>query len=167
MLTTLTTSSNLKIDGNLQIDSLPSSLLVSTQPQHHQQQQDNLSSYSITVWRKSSHDSSFHTKIVERRKHERRNKLITRKEMIKVLHLSQNQACKVLNCSLSTLKRRFYQLKDEIGLDRWPQYFKEVRHLPIFNQMYPMSLEFILNDPNTCQQDETISDPEEFDDTSN
>ena len=65
--------------------------------------------------------------------------------MLQVLHLSQQQACKALNCSLSTLKRRFYELKDEFGLERWPQYFFEIRHLPIFSKVYPMSFYFLLN----------------------
>ena len=66
--------------------------------------------------------------------------------MLQVLHLSQIQACKQLDCSLSTLKRRFYELKDGFGLERWPQYFFEIRHLPVFAKLYPMSLSFILND---------------------
>lgn len=46
-------------------------------------------------------------------------------------------------CSLSTLKRRFYALKDEIGIETWPQFFKDIRHLKCFSQIYPMSLSFI------------------------
>lgn len=70
---------------------------------------------------------------------------ITKEELIQVLHLSQRQASKILNCSLSTLKRRFYILKEELGLSTWPKSFKEISHLPIFQKMYPMSLNFILN----------------------
>ncbi|KAF0974659.1 hypothetical protein FDP41_006133 [Naegleria fowleri] len=77
--------------------------------------------------------------------HKNSAKHISKYDLIKVLHLSQPQACKVLNCSMSTLKRKFYQMKNELGMDKWPQYFQEVRHLPIFEYMYPMSLNFILN----------------------
>ncbi|EFC41434.1 predicted protein [Naegleria gruberi] len=70
---------------------------------------------------------------------------ISKQELIKVLHLSQRQAAKSLNCTLSTLKRRFYNLKEEFGMSTWPKTFKEISHLPIYQKMYPMSLNFILN----------------------
>jgi len=71
---------------------------------------------------------------------------ISRQDMLRVLHLSQSMACTQLKCSLSTLKRRFYELKEEFGLEKWPQYYHEIRHLPIFQRIYPMSLKFILNE---------------------
>ncbi|EFC40268.1 predicted protein [Naegleria gruberi] len=74
-----------------------------------------------------------------------RNRMISDREIMQVLHLPQMQACKILNCSLSTLKRRFYELKDGFGLDRWPNNLLVARHLPIFKKIYPMSLDFILN----------------------
>ncbi|KAG2385733.1 hypothetical protein C9374_002882 [Naegleria lovaniensis] len=42
---------------------------------------------------------------------------------------------------------RFYELKDELGMDKWPQFYDEIRHLPIFPFVYPMSFKFILNPP--------------------
>ena len=74
-----------------------------------------------------------------------KNRMITDREVMQVLHLPQIQACKILNCSLSTLKRRFYELKGEFGLERWPNNLLITRHLPIFKKIYPMSLDFILN----------------------
>ncbi|KAG2378406.1 hypothetical protein C9374_008549 [Naegleria lovaniensis] len=47
--------------------------------------------------------------------HKNAAKHISKHDMIKVLHLSQIQACKILNCSMSTLKRKFYQMKTELG----------------------------------------------------
>ncbi|KAG2392407.1 hypothetical protein C9374_012659 [Naegleria lovaniensis] len=70
---------------------------------------------------------------------------IEKKHMLEVLHMPQTQASAVLKCSLSTLKRRFYALKDEIGIETWPQFFKDIRHLKCFPQIYPMSLSFIMN----------------------
>ena len=90
---------------------------------------------------------SIGNKFIEGNKRKKtKNRIISNKEMIKVLHLSQQQASKQLGCSLSTLKRRFYELKDGLGLNCWPTYFHEIRHLPIFQKIYPMSLQFILND---------------------
>ncbi|KAG2388853.1 hypothetical protein C9374_000292 [Naegleria lovaniensis] len=36
------------------------------------------------------------------------------------LHLNQKEAAKKLNVSLSTLKRRFYEMRHELGCDKWP-----------------------------------------------
>ena len=71
---------------------------------------------------------------------------LSKKELLTVLHLPQTKACVALGCSISTLKRRFYELKVELGLEKWPQYFHEIRHLPIFPDIYPMSMRFILNE---------------------
>ncbi|EFC38205.1 predicted protein [Naegleria gruberi] len=70
---------------------------------------------------------------------------ISNEEMIRVLHLSQIQAAKILDCHLSTLKRRFNKTKHSLGLDAWPQNYQSIRHLPIFKEIYPMNLSFILN----------------------
>jgi len=82
-----------------------------------------------------------------------KRKNISKRELLQVLHLPQTQACSLLRCSLSTLKRRFYELKDEFGIDRWPQYMEDIRHLPIFPKIYPLSMTFILNE---AMQDETL-----------
>ena len=71
---------------------------------------------------------------------------LAKDNLIKVLHLSQVQACRVLGCSLSTLKRRFGEVKQELGMEKWPSYYDDVRHLPIFPKLYPMSLQFIMNE---------------------
>jgi len=71
--------------------------------------------------------------------------LISKEDIVRVLHLPQTQACNVLGCSLSTLKRRFYDVKGDLDIEKWPQCYNDVRHLPIFSRMYPMSLQFILN----------------------
>ncbi|KAL0478308.1 hypothetical protein AKO1_004338 [Acrasis kona] len=42
---------------------------------------------------------------------------ITPEQIVECTHLSQNEACKVLNVSLSTLKRRYY----ELGIGKWEQ----------------------------------------------
>lgn len=76
----------------------------------------------------------------------RKRKSIEKSDILKVLHLSQYQASIVLGCSPSTLKRRFGEVKNELGLSRWPYRFYEMRHLPIFPKVYPMSLDFILNE---------------------
>nr|CAG4711444.1 unnamed protein product [Naegleria fowleri] len=81
----------------------------------------------------------------EPKKTRRAQASITKEEILRVLHLSQTQACNQIGCSLSTLKRRFYELKDDMGLQRWPQFYEEIKDLPIFPQVYPMCLEFILN----------------------
>ncbi|KAG2378364.1 hypothetical protein C9374_008507 [Naegleria lovaniensis] len=81
----------------------------------------------------------------EQKKTRRAQASITKEEILRVLHLSQTQACNQIGCSLSTLKRRFYELKDDMGLQRWPQFYEEIKDLPIFPQVYPMCLEFILN----------------------
>ncbi|KAF0974661.1 hypothetical protein FDP41_006135 [Naegleria fowleri] len=78
----------------------------------------------------------------------KKRNILTKDQIIRVLHLSQTQACKILGCSISTLKRRFGELKHELGMEKWPSYFDDVRHLPIFPQLYPMSLSFILNEDN-------------------
>nr|CAG4710801.1 unnamed protein product [Naegleria fowleri] len=77
----------------------------------------------------------------------KRKTLISKSELLRVLHLPQTQASTVLKCSLSTLKRRFYELKDELGMEKWPQFYDEIRHLPIFPLVYPMSFQFIFNPP--------------------
>ena len=76
----------------------------------------------------------------------RKKRIIEKSEMLRVLHLPQTQASVVLGCSISTLKRRFYEMKDDLGISKWPQFYEEIRHLPIFSEVYPLSIEFILND---------------------
>ncbi|KAG2378363.1 hypothetical protein C9374_008506 [Naegleria lovaniensis] len=71
---------------------------------------------------------------------------ISKAEMLRVLRFPQTMACKFIGCSLSTLKRRFYELKQEFGLMRWPQSLYEMKHLEIYPQVNPMSLAFILNE---------------------
>ncbi|KAG2378404.1 hypothetical protein C9374_008547 [Naegleria lovaniensis] len=78
----------------------------------------------------------------------KKRNILTKHQIIRVLHLSQAQACKILGCSISTLKRRFGELKHELGMEKWPSYFDDVRHLPVFPQLYPMSLSYILNEEN-------------------
>ena len=80
------------------------------------------------------------------RKKYRRSLCIEERDLLRVLHLPQTQACSSLGCSLSTLKRRFYELKDKIGIDKWPQFYNDIRHLEAFPHIYPMSLEFVMND---------------------
>ena len=110
--------------------------------------------YSITVWRrKEKKVDNIKLKFVnftlqeepKKKKYLKKFGDITTEDILMVLHLSQFQACKVLSCSLSSLKRRFYEVKKGLGLERWPQYFEEIRHLPVFSRIYPMSLTFILN----------------------
>jgi len=52
---------------------------------------------------------------------------------------------------MSTLKRKFYAIKNELGLQQWPQNFTELRHHPIFPKMYPLSINFVMN---TSERDE-------------
>nr|CAG4715614.1 unnamed protein product [Naegleria fowleri] len=68
---------------------------------------------------------------------------ITKEEMLSVLHLSQHQACQVLGCSLSTVKRRFYDLKNEIGLCKWPKDYFTLIDTKLFAKIYPLSLQSI------------------------
>lgn len=70
---------------------------------------------------------------------------ITDDEMIRLLHLTQQQACNVLGCSLSTLKRKFYQIKEKIGIDKWPHNYLDYRKYDFFENFYPLSLKYILN----------------------
>ncbi|EFC39888.1 predicted protein [Naegleria gruberi] len=77
-----------------------------------------------------------------------KRKLIAKYDLLRVLHLPQTLASQVLGCSFSTLKRRFYESKEDLGIEKWPQFYQEVRHLPIFEYIYPMSLTFILNPVN-------------------
>jgi len=37
-------------------------------------------------------------------------------------------------------------MKDDLGISKWPQFYEEIRHLPIFSKVYPLSIEYILND---------------------
>ncbi|EFC41423.1 predicted protein [Naegleria gruberi] len=71
---------------------------------------------------------------------------ITTDEMIRILHLTQQQACTLLGCSLSTIKRKFYSIRNELGIDKWPHNYLEYRHYSFFDDFYPMSMKFILND---------------------
>ena len=73
--------------------------------------------------------------------------LVTKSDVLRVLHLPQTQASTVLKCSLSTLKRKFYEYKNEFQMEKWPQYLMENKHLPLFPYMYPMCITFILNPP--------------------
>nr|CAG4711445.1 unnamed protein product [Naegleria fowleri] len=82
---------------------------------------------------------------------------ISKAEMLRVLRFPQTLACKFIGCSLSTLKRRFYELKHEFGLMRWPQSLYEMKHLDIYPQVHPMSLAFILN-----EEEETLNSASEF-----
>ncbi|EFC41433.1 predicted protein [Naegleria gruberi] len=81
-------------------------------------------------------------------KTKRKTSDISKQEILKVLHLTQRQACKQLGCTLSTMKRRFYELKSDLGLKCWPQNYNEICNLPIFPKIYPLSLSFILNASN-------------------
>lgn len=40
--------------------------------------------------------------------------------IVQHLHLSQRDAAKSLGVSVSTLKRRFYSVRDQIGIEKWP-----------------------------------------------
>ncbi|KAF0974666.1 hypothetical protein FDP41_006140 [Naegleria fowleri] len=97
-----------------------------------------------------SADSSFQLHLNNSKQHRVQRRAvssISKHEMLQVLHLTQQKASQILGCSLSTVKRRFYELKDEIGLNKWPQDFLELMQLSkeVFQKIYPMSLHFILN----------------------
>jgi len=40
--------------------------------------------------------------------------------IVQYLHLPQKDAAKALKVSVSTLKRRFYSVREQIGIDKWP-----------------------------------------------
>jgi len=117
-----------------------SSLFFVEQPYNHYMNFDNLTMVDLQV----SSNSVFISKKTSHNKNRRR--VIQKSEMLRVLHLSQTQASHVLGCSLSTLKRRFYELKDELQLQKWPQFYDEFCNLPIFRHVYPMSVQYITND---------------------
>ncbi|KAL9645001.1 hypothetical protein ABK040_004494 [Willaertia magna] len=110
--------------------------------------------------RKSNSTSSDTITGVHKKKY-KRSVVVDKEELLRVLHLPQTTASFVLGCSLSTLKRRFYELKDELQMDKWPQFYHEIRHLEIFPYVYPMSLKFILNRNN---KRETIIEPSDMQD---
>ncbi|EFC42932.1 Hypothetical protein NAEGRDRAFT_80184 [Naegleria gruberi] len=70
---------------------------------------------------------------------------ISKDELLRVLHLTQQQASTILGCSVSTIKRRFYGLRNELGLTKWPNNYFEYSHMKLFEEIYPLSLNFILN----------------------
>ncbi|KAG2392374.1 hypothetical protein C9374_012626 [Naegleria lovaniensis] len=85
-------------------------------------------------------------------------------EMLSVLHLTQLQACKVLGCSVSTVKRRFSELKQHIGLSQWPKDYFELENSELFKKIYPLSLYFILNhdeEEETMDASESSNDKNE------
>ncbi|EFC42930.1 hypothetical protein NAEGRDRAFT_58387 [Naegleria gruberi] len=45
---------------------------------------------------------------------------IDEEQIRKVFHLTQRQAAAFLGVSLSTLKRRFYEMRESLGMDKWP-----------------------------------------------
>ncbi|KAG2379293.1 hypothetical protein C9374_007432 [Naegleria lovaniensis] len=45
---------------------------------------------------------------------------IDEEQIRKVFHLTQRQAASFLGVSLSTLKRRFYEMRDSLKMDKWP-----------------------------------------------
>ncbi|KAF0979267.1 hypothetical protein FDP41_001610 [Naegleria fowleri] len=45
---------------------------------------------------------------------------IDEEQIRKVFHLTQRQAASCLGVSLSTLKRRFYEMRDSLKMDKWP-----------------------------------------------
>ncbi|KAG2370686.1 hypothetical protein C9374_014317, partial [Naegleria lovaniensis] len=92
-----------------------------------------------------NHSTTCSSHLKQQRAQRRAVSSITKHEMLQVLHLTQQKASQILGCSLSTVKRRFYELKDEIGLNKWPQDYLELMHLEVFQKIYPMSLHFILN----------------------
>ncbi|KAG2392373.1 hypothetical protein C9374_012625 [Naegleria lovaniensis] len=92
----------------------------------------------------------------------RSSQCISLKEMISVLHLTQPQACKVLGCSVSTVKRRFSELKQQIGLSQWPKDYFELEKTELFEKIYPLSLSFILNhDDEGCSSLTTSKNQQE------
>ena len=94
---------------------------------------------------------TYKDRAIEKRKLER--KQIYKNDILRVMHLSQSQACQNLNCSLSTLKRRFCEIKHELGIQQWPQNIHDIRHLPIFHKIYPMTLSFVMNERNRDEKD--------------
>ncbi|KAL9649736.1 hypothetical protein ABK040_009551 [Willaertia magna] len=80
-------------------------------------------------------------------------KVIEKAIMLKMLHLSQSSAAYLLNVSMSTLKRRFYDLKEDLQMDRWPQFYEDFANNPNFNYIYPMRIPFILNESNRDEKD--------------
>jgi len=83
----------------------------------------------------------------------RRREIVPKSNLLRVIHLTQTKACHVLGCSMSTLKRRFYELKQDLEMERWPQFFSEINKLKIFPQIYPMSMQFILNETNRGEKE--------------
>ncbi|KAL9657451.1 hypothetical protein ABK040_016719 [Willaertia magna] len=53
-------------------------------------------------------------------KHRKTFMSIDVESMRNCLHLNQKEAAKRLGVSLSTLKRRFYEMRNELGYDKWP-----------------------------------------------
>ncbi|KAF0978503.1 hypothetical protein FDP41_002323 [Naegleria fowleri] len=86
------------------------------------------------------------TKDWKLRSRKRSSQCISLKEILSVLHLTQHQACKLLGCSVSTVKRRFSDLKDQIGLTQWPKDYFDLEGSVLFKKIYPLSLNFILNE---------------------
>ncbi|EFC37248.1 predicted protein [Naegleria gruberi] len=72
---------------------------------------------------------------------------ISKEDILRVLHLNQQQASSRLGCSVSTLKRRFYALRGELGLTKWPNNYIDScqDNTKLFKQIYPLSLDYILN----------------------
>ena len=127
-------------------ETFDSQVMMNVFKKNNKRNTPSMQQYNQIIWKRiDTPVGSFFKEAPLSNRSKRKTQQISKKEMLQVLHLPQNQASKLLDCSLSTLKRRFYELKDDFGLKSWPQCFAEVRHLPIFRQIYPMSLDFILN----------------------
>jgi len=58
---------------------------------------------------------------------------IDEEQIRKVFHLTQRQAAASLGVSLSTLKRRFYEMRESLGIDKWPTMANDMGDMPPSN----------------------------------
>ncbi|KAL0485986.1 hypothetical protein AKO1_012293 [Acrasis kona] len=74
-----------------------------------------------------------------KKKSKSRRVQVDTKQILECMHLSQNEACKELNISLSTLKRRYY----ELNIGKWPNHKQDSKQKP--NGVNKADISFIMN----------------------
>ncbi|KAL0478332.1 hypothetical protein AKO1_008571 [Acrasis kona] len=87
-----------------------------------------------------------HTKETEKTHIRGRPPQLEKNDVLKYLHLPQHEACLLLGISLSTLKRKFY----ELGIGKWPSKSERAAR-----KERPMSIEAILNKEFLDEKDTT------------
>ncbi|KAL0485877.1 hypothetical protein AKO1_002149 [Acrasis kona] len=75
---------------------------------------------------------------------------VNKDQILESTHLSQQEASRRLNISLSTLKRRYY----ELDMGKWPSNKSHPDHDTLYRR-YKGDLEFILNDSEKNEKDTT------------